>query len=240
MNALFTISPITLALLITQSAIVSEPLFAEPQAEVQSDNRRAAPGEESQVNSSRRSPEVLDQQRESLLTEEKTLIRRIDEVEQELAREENPEKAERLRAELAGFKQRIVQIWREIDEINLGERQEMEFPEPVRRQLEELHVAAENLREVGMDREADQLIAEADALMDRHHHTNRFEDEGRIGHRRMDELTEEVGHLRHQVEQLRAEIDEMYDLLDNALGLDESFDPLDRQSDGSGETSNDR
>ena len=68
----------------------------------------------------------------------------------------------------------------------------------------------------------------------------RFDDERRNGQMRIDRLEREVAHLQHQIEQLRAEMDELYDVFDSALGLDDSLDPPDRRAEESGTSSSER
>ncbi len=239
MNRLFGIPFITLALFAAVAAVSAPRLFADPQASEQA-RERQAPSRERGIGPPGRSTEEQHRDRDALLWEERALLRKMEDLEEQLAAQENPELAESLRGDLADIERNIAQIWRKIDQIDHAMREEMEFPEPLRRQREELHVAAENLRAVGMDREADQLIGEAEALVAERRRKMRFDDERRNGQMRIDRLEREVAHLQHQIEQLRAEMDELYDVLDSALGLDDSLEAPDRSAEERDTSSSER
>ena len=236
MKKLFGILFVAIALFVSRAAVFSGSLFADPQSDEQAGEQRATPSAEKESNPPGPSLEEQHRDRDALSSEEEELIRQIDEIEERLAVEKDPEQAERLRGDVANIEQRIVEIWRQIEQINLAIGNNEELPEPLRRQLEELHVAAENFRTAGMGREADQLIAEAESLISEHTHATSMEAVPLRADRQIDELAEEVVYLRQEIQELRAEMDEMYEILENALGLDDSFDPEDQRAEESSET----
>lgn len=173
----------------------------------------------------------IEEQLQALFAEEERLVRSAEQLEQNLRGESEPSKIENIQAEMESLWGKAEEVRREIDAILKAEGSTPAVPLPIQRQIEQLYLAADNLRSAGMDDDAEQLLREAEGMVAEFHEPLRIQPEQQLSERRWEALEEEVVQLREEVVDLREQMREMHDFLEDLMGEDASFGEPDQSDD---------
>ena len=173
----------------------------------------------------------IEERLQALFAEEDRLVRSAEQLEESLSEVSEPSKVEKYQAEMESLWRKAEEVRREIDAILKSEGSAPAVPLSMQRQIEQLYLAADNLRSAGMDDDAEQLLREAEGMVAEFHEQMRIQHEQHLSERRWEELEEEVVLLREEVADLREQMREMHDFLEDLIGEDASFGEPDQSDD---------